>query len=199
MSMKKQQQESYLFGSNAAYFEQMYSQYLSSETNVDENWREWFKSLKNGEDKEDADHLSIREKVRAAVRNKKVSSAAVSSSQHAQRLKQVAVLQLINAYRFRGHQIANLDPLGLTKNDVDNEMSLEAYNLSENDLTTVFESGSMFGVEEATLEEIIDRLQKTYCGSIGSEFMYIASTEQKRWIQKRLETSLARRLNNTIK
>nr|MDJ0834742.1 2-oxoglutarate dehydrogenase E1 component [Gammaproteobacteria bacterium] len=180
MSMKKQQQESYLFGNNAAYFEELYSEYLTSENNVDEKWREWFKSLKNGGG-EDADHLSIREQMKTAVQHKKATGAAVSSSQHAQRLKQVAVLQLINAYRFRGHQKAKLDPLGLTTNDVDNELSLEAHNLSERDLKTVFESGSMFGVEEATLEEIIDRLQKTYCGSIGSEFMYIASTEQKRW------------------
>lgn len=191
MSMKKQQQESYLFGSNASYFEELYSQYLHGEENVDEEWRLWFKSLKNGSGTLDEDHVSIREQMRQAVMNKRAASTSISSAQHAHRLKQVAVLQLINAYRFRGHQKARLDPLGLTKNDVDNELSLDAHDLGEDDLDTVFGTGSMFGVDEAPLREIIDRLQQTYCGSIGSEFMYIASTEQKRWIQKQLETTLA--------
>ncbi len=192
MSMKKQQLESYLFGSNAAYFEDLYSQYVNNENSVDEEWRNWFKSLKNGSDKADADHASIREQVRAAVQNKKSAAYAVSTAQHTHRLKQVAVLQLINAYRFRGHQKAKLDPLGLTINDVGNELSLEAHDLSEDDLDTVFATGSLFGIDEAPLKEIIDRLQKTYCGAVGSEFMYIADTEQKRWIQKKLETCLAR-------
>jgi 2-oxoglutarate dehydrogenase E1 component len=192
MSMKKQQQESYLYGSNAAYFEDLYSQYLNNENNVDEEWRDWFKSLRNGSDKEDADHLSIREQIKRAVHGKKASVESVSDAQHLHRLKQVAVLQLINAYRFRGHQAANLDPLGLTRNDVGNELSLEAHDLSENDLDTLFATGSLFGVDEAPLREIISRLEMTYCGTIGSEFMYIADTDQKRWIQEKLETTLAR-------
>ena len=104
MSMKKQQQESYLFGTNAAYFEDLYSQYLQNENSVDEEWRDWFKSLKNGSDRVDADHVSIREQVKQAVQNKKSSSVSVSTSQHAFQLKQISVLQLINAYRFRGFQ-----------------------------------------------------------------------------------------------
>ncbi len=192
MSMKKQQQESYLFGSNAAYFEDLYHQFLINEDSVDEEWRFWFKSLKNGSDVTDPDHVSIQNQVKSTVLNKKTSVAPVSNAQHEHRLKQIKVLQLINAYRFRGHQKAKMDPLGLTDNDVGNELSLEAYELSEDDLNTVFSSGSMFGVDEAPLSEIIDRLKATYCGSIGSEFMYIADTEQKRWIQQELETTLAR-------
>ncbi len=192
MSMKKQQQESYLFGSNAAYFEDLYHQFLINEDNVDEEWRFWFKSLKNGSDIADPDHVSIQNQVKSTVLNKKTSVAPISNAQHEHRLKQIKVLQLINAYRFRGHQKARMDPLGLTHNDVGNELSLEAYDLSEDDLDTVFSSGSMFGVDEAPLSEIIDRLKATYCGSIGSEFMYIADTEQKRWIQQELETTLAR-------
>lgn len=191
MSIKKQQQESYLYGSNAAYFEDLYSQYLQSETNVDEEWRKWFDEQNSASGGTDPDHVTIREQVRSAVNNRRAPTISAGSSQHEQRLKQVSVLQLINAYRFRGYQIANVDPLGLNQNDADNELSLESHNLSEADLNTVFESGSMFGIEETTLQEIIDRLKKTYCGSIGSEFMYIANTEQKRWLQEKLETTLA--------
>ncbi len=192
MSMKKQQRESYLFGSNAAYFEDLYSQYLLNENSVDEEWRDWFKSLKNDSTRVDADHVTIREQVKQAVQNKKSSSVSVSTSQHAYQLKQISVLQLINAYRFRGYQKAKLDPLALTINDVGNELSIEAHDLSQDDLKTVFSTGSMFGIDEAPLEEIIERLQKTYCGAIGSEFMYIANTEQKRWIQEKLESVMAK-------
>jgi len=192
MSMKKQQRESYLFGSNAAYFEDLYSQYLLNENSVDEEWRDWFKSLKNDSTHVDADHVTIREQVKQAVQNKKSSSVSVSTSQHAYQLKQISVLQLINAYRFRGYQKAKLDPLALTINDVGNELSIEAHDLSQDDLKTVFSTGSMFGIDEAPLEEIIERLQKTYCGAIGSEFMYIANTEQKRWIQEKLESVMAK-------
>ncbi|MCP4076391.1 MAG: 2-oxoglutarate dehydrogenase E1 component [Gammaproteobacteria bacterium] len=190
--MKKQQRESYLFGSNAAYFEDLYSQYLLNENSVDEEWRDWFKSLKNDSTRVDADHVTIREQVKQAVQNKKSSSVSVSTSQHAYQLKQISVLQLINAYRFRGYQKAKLDPLALTINDVGNELSIEAHDLSQDDLKTVFSTGSMFGIDEAPLEEIIERLQKTYCGAIGSEFMYIANTEQKRWIQEKLESVMAK-------
>jgi len=192
MSMKKQQQESYLYGTNAAYFEDLYSQFLSNENNVDEEWRDWFKSLKNGSGSYDADHLHIRQQVKQAVQNKKSSAVSVTSSQHNYQLKQISVLQLINAYRFRGYQKAKLDPLGLTINDVGEELSIEAHDLTQDDLKTVFATGSMFGLDEAPLEDIIDRLQKTYCGAIGSEFMYIANTEQKRWIQEKLESVLAK-------
>ncbi len=192
MSMKKQQQESYLFGSNAAYFEALYSEYLSNEDNVDEEWRDWFKALRNGAADNDADHVSIRRQMKQVVLQKKCSTVSASSAQYQHQLKQISVLQLINAYRFRGYQKAKLDPLGLTKNDVGNELSIEAHDLTRDDLKTVFATGSMFGVDEAPLEEIIDRLQKTYCGSVGSEFMYIANTEQKRWIQEKLETVLAK-------
>ena len=192
MSMKTMQQDSYLFGSNASYFEDLYSQYLNNENNVDEKWREYFSSLNIDSGVIDADHVAIQEQVKNAVNNKKSGAVMHSTSEHAHRLKQVKVLQLINAYRFRGHQKAKLDPLGLTVNDVGNELSLEAHELSEADLNTVFDTGSMFGIDEAPLKDIIDRLQKTYCGAIGSEFMYIADTEQKRWIQSKLEPTLAR-------
>jgi len=100
-------------------------------------------------------------------------------------------LQIINAYRFRGHQAANLDPLKLVDKERPVELSLGDHDLSQSDLGIEFNAGSLFGIERGTLREIIARLEKTYCGSIGSEYMYIADTHQKRWIQKRLETNLA--------
>jgi len=191
MSMKKMQQESYLSGSNAVFIEELYSKYLQNENDVDENWRQWFSQLKNGEITPDQDHLAIQEQMKSAVKNKKVASLTVSSGQHEHQVKQVEVLQLINAYRFKGHQKADLDPLKLQAAETIADLTLEGHNLSESDLDTVFNTGSMFGADEIPLREIIDRLEKTYCGTLASEYMYIENLAQKRWVQEHLESTLS--------
>ncbi|MCZ6470890.1 MAG: 2-oxoglutarate dehydrogenase E1 component [Gammaproteobacteria bacterium] len=191
MSMKKLQQESYLSGSNAVFIEELYAKYLQNENDVDENWRNWFSELKDGELTTDQDHLAIQEQMKSAVMNKKISNLTVSSGQHEHQVKQVAVLQLINAYRIKGHQKADLDPLKLQQVETIPDLTLAGHNLSEADLDTVFNTGSMFGVDEVPLREIIDRLEKTYCGTLASEYMYIEDLAQKRWVQEHLETSLS--------
>ena len=102
--------------------------------------------------------------------------------------KQVRVLQLINAYRFRGHQYARTDPLRRTKPELAPEMDLNYHDLSEADFDTVFQTGSLVGPDEATLEEILYSLNRTYCETVGAEYMHISSTVEIRWIQQRLES-----------
>ena len=194
MSMKEMQQQSYLYGSNAAFIEELYSRYLKDESSVDENWRKWFAELANGELTPDQDHLEIKAQMLEAVRHKgRGNGVATAPNAEQQEIdaKQVRVLQLINAYRVKGHQKARLDPLGMSSIPEIKEMSLDGNNLSEADLDTVFNTGSLFGVEEAPLRDIIARLEKTYCGAVGSEYMHIEDRSQKRWIQVQIETSLA--------
>ncbi len=191
MSMKKMQQESYLFGNNAVFIEELYSKYLQNENDVDENWRDWFYELKNGGLTPDQDHLAIQAQMKSAVMNKKSSNLTVNSAHQAHQEKQVAVLQLINAYRFKGHQKADLDPLKLQSNETIRDLTLEGHDLNEADLDTVFKTGSMFGVDDISLREIIERLEKTYCGTLASEYMYIENLVQKRWVQEQLETTLS--------
>ena len=191
MSMKKMQQESYLSGANAVFIEELYSKFLQNENDVDENWRTWFSELKNGELAPDQDHLAIQEQIKSAVMNKKSAAPTVSSAQHEHQVKQLAVLQLINAYRFKGHQKADLDPLKLQEVETIGDLTLEGHNLSEADLDIVFNTGSMFGADELSLRQIIERLEQTYCGTLASEYMYIEDLAQKRWVQEHLETSLS--------
>jgi len=164
MSMKEMQRQSYLHGSNAAFIEELYSQYLKDESQVDENWRKWFAELRNGELSPDEDHLEIQAQMLAAVRQKGRGNgvAAQGAQPHEHDAKQVRVLQLINAYRVKGHQKARLDPLEMGSLPEIKEMSLAGNNLGEADLDTVFNPGSLFGVEEASLREIVDRLENTY-------------------------------------
>ena len=193
MDMKKMQQESYLFGSNAVFIEELYGEYLKDENNVDEHWRTWFASLaqsspNNGVGK-DHDHLAIQAQVKSAVMSKKTSGQIANSAQHEHQLKQVSVLQFINAYRIKGHRKADIDPLHKPEPDAIRDLTLEGHNLSTEDLDTIFNTGSMCGVDEIPLREIIQRLEKTYCGTLASEYMYIESLTQKRWIQEHLETT----------
>jgi len=193
MDMKKMQQESYLFGSNAVFIEELYGEYLKNENNVDDQWREWFSSLArsaehNGAAK-DQDHLAIQAQVKSAVMSKKNTGQIASSGQHEHQLKQVQVLQLINAYRIKGHRKADLDPLKKPDPDAIRDLTLEGHNLTDDDLDTVFNTGSMCGVDQISLREIIQRLEKTYCGKLASEYMYMESLKQKRWIQEHLETT----------
>jgi 2-oxoglutarate dehydrogenase E1 component len=82
---------------------------------------------------------------------------------------------------------ANLDPLKLQEKPYIQELDPSYYELTEEDLDTVFDTGSLVGPARATLQEILKILRETYCGSIGIEYMYIADTEQKRWLQNRFE------------
>ena len=101
--------------------------------------------------------------------------------------KQVRVLQLINAYRFRGHQHARTDPLQHQQPEPIPELELDYHNLSEADFDTVFHTGSLVGPRESSLREILFALNRTYCETVGAEYMHITETAEKRWIQQRLE------------
>ena len=191
MSMDKMRQESYLQGGNAAFIEELYSHYLKDEKSVDENWRNWFSELKNGELTPDQDHLAIQAQMKSAVMNKKAGVIDESGTLSEHQSKQVSVLQLINAYRIKGHRRSKIDPLGLQQNDPTKDLTLGGHDLNETDLDTVFNTGSMYGVDNIPLREIVERLEKTYCGTLASEYMYIEDLAQKRWIQEHLELSLS--------
>ncbi|TFZ33045.1 2-oxoglutarate dehydrogenase E1 component, partial [Pseudomonas syringae] len=102
--------------------------------------------------------------------------------------KQVEVRRLIQAYRMRGHQAAQLGPLGLWQRPAPAELSINHYGLTNADLDTTFRAGDLFsGKEEASLREIHEALQQPYCRTIGSEFTRIVDSEQRNWFMQRLE------------
>ena len=182
---------SQLSGGNAAYIEGLYDTYLVDPNAVAEEWREYFAKLPrvNGAT-QDTPHSVIRaqfaQMTRAQVRG---NGASVDSRITENERKQVRVLQLMSAYRQRGHQKAQLDPLGLWQRPPVPDLELEFHQLSRADLDTVFQVGRPnFGKEQATLREIIDVLEQTYCTTIGAEFRHIIDTDQRRWIEQRMES-----------
>ncbi len=178
-----------LFGGNAPFVEELYYRYLEEPESVDGQWRAFFEKLQleSSSSAADVDHDAIRANFMALAQQRgrgvQTLGTVVESS------KQVAVLQLINAYRVRGHQQAKLDPLGLQEQSPISELDPAFHALTEADMETQFNTGSLVGPPQAPLREILNQLQQTYCRSVGAEYMHISDSNEKRWIQQHLEGS----------
>ncbi|WP_445619052.1 2-oxoglutarate dehydrogenase E1 component [Kushneria sp. Sum13] len=184
---------SHMSGSNAHYVEELYEQYLSDPQSVPDEWRQYFDSLPgyDGGPSRDVPLAPIRDQFYHLARERRSLAPVVSGTAENEETnrKQVRVLQLINAYRFRGHQKASIDPLGLRVADTVPDLELSFHQLSDADMDTEFQTGSLFiGKDSAPLKEIIQALEQTYCRSIGCEFMHIVNTEEKRWLEQRFES-----------
>ncbi|WEM43127.1 2-oxoglutarate dehydrogenase E1 component [Photobacterium sp. DA100] len=190
--MKAWLESSHLAGANATYVEELYELYLSDPDLVDEEWRHVFSDLPVvNETVVEQPHSRVRDYFRRLAKETTYLSATVSDPDVD--AKQVKVLQLINAYRFRGHQHANLDPLGLWQQERVSDLDPEFHNLTVDDFNETFNVGSFaIGQETMKLSELYDALKKTYCGSIGAEYMHITNTDEKRWLQQRLESVVGR-------
>jgi 2-oxoglutarate dehydrogenase E1 component len=189
--MKLLQQTSLLDGGNGAYLETLYESWLRNPDSVSEHWCEYFDGLPrvNGQEHGDIFHSELRQEfsqLTGRLRGHRIARLTGARLEHER--KQVRVLQLINAYRIRGHQHAKTDPLQRKDPETVSELELGYHNLSEQDFDTVFQTGSLVGPDEATLEEILYTLNRTYCGTVGAEYMHISETEEKRWIQQQLES-----------
>lgn len=185
----------HLSGGNAEYVEQLYDQYLKDPAQVSDEWRQYFDALPKLVEKSSSDvsHREIQEYFRRLGKTSRfmpvLSNDVVVNSEHEN--KQVQVLHLISSYRVRGHQKAALDPLALMHRERVPDLELDFHNLSPADNSTVFQTGSLnINRDTATLREIVESLEKIYCGSIGYEFMHIVDLAQKHWIQKRIEPKL---------
>ena len=187
---------SYLFGGNAPYVEELYEAYLLNPGAVPDNWRSYFDAMQHvpavdGSDRPDVPHASVVASF--AERAKRGPIRTVSASADAEMgRKRVAVTQLIAAYRFLGTQWANLDPLQRQERPNIPELEPPFYGFSDADLDTVFNiSNTYFGPETASLRDLLQALRDTYCRSIGAEFQYMTDPAQKRWMQEKLESTRA--------
>jgi 2-oxoglutarate dehydrogenase E1 component len=186
--MKAWLESSHLGGGNMAYVDELYESYLAEPTSVGDEWREFFAKLPKIEGVElESRHSDIRQQFIDLAKNKHREVVVVATGGGDGR--QVKVLQLINAFRFRGHQHAKLDPLDLWKRQRVRDLELSYHDLGPADFDHEFNVGSFVaGTETMKLGELVSALETTYCGSIGAEYMHIVSTDEKRWIQQRLES-----------
>ena len=186
---KQLQSSSHLFGSNAPFIEELYENYLADPASVSDKWRTYFDGLQSqaGAAVRDVAHGPIIAAFEQIAKRGPIRTVMVESGEDK---LQVSALQLINAYRFLGNRWANLDPLKRTERPQVSELEPSYYGFTEADLSRTFNVGSFhgFSTEHASLREILEAVRQTYCGSIGSEYMYMSDIQQKRWIQSRLES-----------
>ncbi len=186
--LEKLANTSHLYAANAPYLEELFENYLKNPNTVPPHWRDWFDRLQAGASEQVLPGRPSRPPASIRSVAPRPSPEIVAGGLTTEAAgKQAGVLQLINAYRFRGHQQANIDPLHLSERPGAPDLDPAFHGLLEEDMDTVFNAGSLIGLEQASLREILALIRKIYCSTIGAEYMHITQTAEKRWIQNYFE------------
>jgi 2-oxoglutarate dehydrogenase E1 component len=192
ISVKEQLASTPLFGSNASDVEALYEQYVENPDSVPDGWRKYFRSLPNGEGRQEVSHSLIRERLLRQPRRSgsngkaKVSKAPTAGGSIE---KQAAVSRLIQVYSLRGHQIADIDPLGLMDRHVPGVLKLDYLGLTDADMESEFYTGGLAGTgnNRMKLRDILALLRRIYCGKIGAEFAHVSRARERLWLRKHFE------------
>src|SRR5690606_8476273 len=185
---KRQLESTPLQGANASFVEALYETYLESPDRVPERWRRFFAGI--GPDRDEVAHGPIREAIGQRLSRPEPSSARVSAPADAQASeKQAAVSRLIQVYSLRGHQIADLDPLGLWKRHTPAVLKLDFLGIEPSDFDREFYTGGLAGTGHSRmkLHDILALLRKIYCGKLAAEFAHISRARERLWLRERFE------------
>jgi len=209
-------QTSFLYGGNAGYIEELYASYQDDPNSVNEEWQSFFGELKddagvakdnangaswkkpnwpiaaNGEliSALDGDWSQVEQEVGEKIKSRAQANGAELGSDQVQRATRdsVSAIMMIRAYRMRGHLHADLDPLKIAvKRESHNELHPSTYGFTEADYDRKIFIDFMLGLEFATVPEMLEILQRTYCSTMGVEFMHISNPQEKAWLQERIE------------
>jgi 2-oxoglutarate dehydrogenase E1 component len=195
-TLKDQYATTPLFGGNAAAVEALYERYLQDPASVSKAWRDYFQTL--GDPETEIAHSQIRSELLQGARSGGASQrgivrragtrSAVSSGE-----KQAAVSRLIQVYSLRGHQIADIDPLGLMERKIPGVLKLDYLGLTESDMDSEFYTGGLAGMgnQSMKLRDILEMLKSIYCGKIGAEVAHISRARERLWLRKRFERGAA--------
>ena len=208
-------QTSFLYGANASYIEDLYARFEKNPASVDAEWREFFSALKDDPDAVaknaqgpswekanwpipakgdlisalDGNWPEVEKAVGDKLKAKGQTKGAELSAADLQRATRdsVRALMMIRAYRMRGHLHANLDPLGLVPPKDHEELHPASYGFSPEDYERKIFIDHVLGLDFATIPEMLAILRRTYCDTIGFEFMHISDPAEKSWMQERIE------------
>ncbi|WP_430467312.1 2-oxoglutarate dehydrogenase E1 component [Winogradskyella ouciana] len=164
---------SFLNAAHTAYFADLYDQYLKNPDSVEPSWRAFFQGYDFGSENYGMEGEIVE---------------GVSTQIPEQLQKEFQVVKLIDGYRSRGHLFTKTNPVRARRKYAPT-LEIENFGLSKSDLQTVFSAGEIIGLETASLQNIIDHLERIYCDSIGVEYMYIRKPEEIEWIQKKLNVN----------
>src|SRR5687767_1691086 len=188
--LKEFRANSYLFGGNAPFIEELYEKYLANPQSIPEEWRDYFDRMQDlpGASAKDVAHAPVVESfVQRAKRGEFSSQKAITAEPVTPERLQVAALLLVTAYRIAGSRWATVDPLKRMQRPNIPELEPAYYDLKEADLDQVVNSGSFVGLERVSLRTLVQALRDTYCRNIGFEYMFISDRAQRQWIQERIE------------
>ena len=202
---------SFLYGANAAFVEEMYERYLDDPNAVDASWRAFFSTVQENPEAVrasvagpswyrrdlaapqstettkllDGNWQGLSDKVEAKTRAR-LPEASVADVQAAAR-DSIRALMMIRAYRTRGHLNAHLDPLNIEVRPPAPELDPASHGFGPNDLDRPIFIDGVLGLQFATVNGMLDILRRTYCSTVGVEFMHITDPAEKAWIQERIE------------
>jgi 2-oxoglutarate dehydrogenase E1 component len=196
----------FLSGVNAVFLSELYDQYLKNPGSVDPSWATFFRDL--GDDRADllaelhgaswgADQpgvIGVPDPDAAPAKGKDkgakaapVAGAVDQAAVMRQAQDSINALALVRAYRTRGHQLADLDPLKLSRNSSHPELDITYHGFTEADMDRQILLGGVMGFDKATPRQLLEALKQTYCGKIGVEYMHVQDIKQREWLQKRIE------------
>src|SRR5690606_10899899 len=190
-SITRKYETSPLHAANASYLETLYDAWLADPASVPAEWHRYFSAL--GGAGADVAHGPIVREVGERLRARTGAAArAVAAGAPAGALaseKQAAVSRLIQVYSLRGHQIADLDPLGLWERHTPSVLKLEFLGLDESDLDKEFYTGGLAGTGNSRMKlaDILALLKKIYCGKLAAEFAHISRARERLWLREQFE------------
>ena len=195
---------SFLNKSNSAFIERMYLKFVNKEADLPDSWKDYFEEIGDelniiakeingpswGPKKNKIDIDELQKKIEQQEKN----SNGVAASESAKNLvssksieNSIKAISMIRSYRQRGHLIAKLDPLDLVKSDYLDELHPEFFGFKKSDYQKNIYLGGLINRENSNIKEILAFLKKTYCGSLGYEYMHISNPTERRWFRKRIE------------
>ncbi len=209
------EQSSFLYGGNAQFIEGLYAKYLENPAAVDVHWRQFFAGLDDDPASArqqvsgpswarkdwpptptgdlvsafDGNWPAVEKAIGSKIEAKGKAAGPGLSVDEVRKatMDSVRALMMIRAFRMRGHLAADLDPLRLAERPAQPELDPATYGFSEADLDRPIFLDKVLGLEQATIRQITDILKRTYCHTLGVEFMHISDPVQKGWLQQRIE------------
>ena len=193
---------SFLNKSNSAFIEQMYLKYVNNDKDLPKSWKKYFDGLgdelnlivdeikgpswsRNRSDQDFKEIKTINDKEKNL--DKKDERIVHSSDQLQNNIDSIKAVELIRAYRLRGHLLAKLDPLGLKETEYLEELHPEYYGFKKEDYSRNIFLNGVTNKKNSNISEILKFLNKTYCGNIGYEYMHLSNPTERIWLRKRIE------------
>ena len=190
---------SFLTKSNSAFLEQMYLKYINKDLDLPSSWKNYFDDL--------GDELDlvvneikgpswapikkqiniVEKKPKKEVHSNGSVKNVISENNLQNNIDSIKAVELIRAYRLRGHLLAKLDPLGLKKTEYLEELHPEYYGFKKSDYKREIFLNGVTNKKYSNISEILTFLNKTYCGPIGYEYMHISNPEERVWLRRRIE------------